>query len=148
MPNFTPRINLTKPDTGNKTWETDVENWADQLDKVAAQYLPIYMEGAAIDEEVIFDGFFFDENVTIGHVTLYARDAPAGAALTFDILKNGSEMVKTFSIADGANKANAALTGVAFTTLEEFGLKVKNVGSTNEGSAVNILIHYHIDALP
>ena len=82
MPTFTPRLNLTQPDTGNKTWETDVENWANQLDKAAAQYLTFHLGGAAIDEEVIFDGHFFDEDVTITEVTLYAREAPGGAAFS------------------------------------------------------------------
>ncbi len=148
MPTFTPRINLEKPDTGDKTWETAVENWAEKVDELAAQVVCIHLGGAAIDEEVIFDGFYFDEDITITKVTLYAREAPVGAALTFDILKNGVEMAKTFSIADSAKKANAALAGVAFTTLEEFGMKVKNVGSTTEGSEVTIVVHYQINALP
>ena len=147
MPTQTPRINLTKPDLAATPWKTELDQWADQVDKAAAQYLTIHMEGAATDEEVIFDGLFFDENVKLTEVTMYAREAPSGAALTFDILKDGSEMAKTFSVLDGAKKANAALSGVAFTTLEEFGLKVKNAGSTDPGSAVTIIIHYHIDAL-
>jgi hypothetical protein len=148
MPTFTPRLNLTQPDTGNKLWETDVENWANQLDKVAAQYLSIHLGGAAIDEEAIFDGLFFDEDVTITAVTLYAREAPTGAALSIDFIKDGIEQAKVASIADGSKKGNTAITGLSFTTLEEFGIKVKSVGSTDPGAEITLLVHYHIQALP
>ncbi|NIP99031.1 MAG: hypothetical protein GWN10_00165 [Nitrospinaceae bacterium] len=63
-------------------------------------------------------------------------------------MKNGSEQSQTASIADGAKKGNAAITGLSYTTLEEFGLKVKSVGTTDPGSEITILVHYHIDALP
>ena len=148
MPTFTPRLNLTQPDTGNKTWETDVENWANQLDKAAAQYLTFHLGGAAIDEEVIFDGHFFDEDVTITSVTLYAREAPSGAAFTIDFTKGGVEQTKTAALADGSNKGNTVITGLSYTTLEEFGIKVKSVGNTDPGSEITILVHYHIKALP
>jgi len=148
MPTYTSRINLTKPDTGNKSWETDVENWADKLDQAAAHYLPVHLGGAAIDEEVIFDGFYFDEDVTITAVTLYARAAPTGAAFSVDFIKNGVEQSKISSIADGAKKGGAAVTGLSYTTLEEFGLKVKSAGTTDPGAEIEILIHYHIQALP
>ena len=149
MPTFTPRINLEKPDTGNKTWETAVENWADQLDKVAAQYLgPFHIGGVAIDEEVIFDGLFFDEDVTITEVTLYAREAPTGAPLTIDFTKNGTEQSKVATLADGVKKQATAISGLSFTTLEEFGLKIKSVGTTDAGAEIAVLVHYHVVATP
>ena len=147
MPTFTPRLNLTQPDTGSKTWETDVENWASQLDKAAAQYLSIHLGGAAIDEEVIFDGHFFDEDVVITEATLYAREAPSGASFTIDFTKGGTEQTKIATLADGSNKGNAEITGLSYTTLEEFGIKVKSVGNINPGSEITILVHYHIQAL-
>jgi len=147
MPTFTPRLNLTQPDTGNKTWETDVENWANQLDKAAAQYLSIHLGGTAIDEEVIFDGHFFDEDVTITAVTLYAREAPNGAPFSIDFTRGGIEQAKTAVLTDSSKKGNTAITGLSYTTLEEFGIKVKSVGSTDPGSEITILVHYHIKAL-
>ena len=148
MPTFTPRLNLTQPDTGNKTWETAVEDWADQLDKAAAQYLSIHLGGAAIDEEVIFDGLFFDEDVDITKVTLHAREAPGGAVFAIDFTKGGLPQSKFASITDGSKKGSTAITGLSYTTLEEFGIKVKSVGSITPGSEITILVHYHIKALP
>ncbi len=109
MPTFTPRLNLTQPDTGNQTWETDVENWANQLDKAAAQYLSIHLGGAAIDEEVIFDGHFFDEDVTLTAVTMHAREAPGGAGFAIDFTKAGIEQAKTATLADGSKKGSTAI---------------------------------------
>ena len=148
MPTQTPRLNLTKPDTGNKTWETDVESWADKVDELAAQYLTVHLAGSAIDEEIVFDGFTFDEDVGITGVTLYAREAPEGSDFSLDFLLNGSEQGKTASLAAGSKKSQSAVTGLSYTTLQEFGLKVKNVGSTVPGSEITIIVHYHIDALP
>lgn len=148
MPTFTPRLNLTQPDTGNKLWETDIENWANQLDKAAAQYVSLHLGGAAIDEEVIFDGLFFDEDVDITQVTMHARAAPTGAAFSIDFTKGGVEQAKVASIADGATKGTVPITGLSYTTLEEFGIKVKSVGSNNPGSEITLLVHYHIKALP
>ena len=148
MPTFTPRINLENPDTSNKTWETAVESWADKVDELAAQYLCIHLGGAAIDEEAVFDGFFFDEDVDITKVTLYAREAPSGAALTLDFTKGGAEQTKIVTLADGSKKGTTAITGLSYTTLEEFGMKVKSVGTTDPGAEITILVHYHIKALP
>ena len=68
--------------------------------------------------------------------------------LSIDFIKGGVELTKVASIADGSNKGNTAITGLSFTTLEEFGIKVKSVGSTDPGSEITILVHYHIKALP
>lgn len=148
MPTQTPRLNLTKPDTGNKSWETDVESWADKLDEAAAQTLTIHLGGAAIDEEVVFDGFRFDAPVSITRMSLFARQAPVGAAFTVDVLKNGAEQSKSASLADGSQNGAAAISGLTFSTLEDFGLKVKSVGSATPGSEITLLVHYHVQPLP
>lgn len=148
MPTQTPRLNLTKPDTGNKSWETDVEKWADKLDEVSAQVLSIHLGGAAIDEEVVLDGFRFEAAVLITKVSLFAREAPVGAPFTVDVLKNGVEQGKTASLASGSKSAAAPVTGLTFSTLEDFGLKVKSVGTSIPGSEISLLVHYQVQPLP
>ena len=110
-------------------------------------YLNVHLGGAAIDEEIIFDGFFFDETVTITEVTLYARDAPVGAALTIDFTKDGVEEANIATLADGVKKQATVISGLSYTVAEEFGLKVKSVGSTGPGVEITIIIHYQINAL-
>jgi len=147
MPQQTPRLNLTLPDTGNKTWETDVENWAHKLDASSAQYLNLHLGGQAIDEEIIFDGFHFDEAVQISGITLFARVAPAGSDLVIDFLKNQLEQSQTVSLPAGSQSGSGSVTGLTYTPLEAMGLKVKGVGSTEPGAEISLLIHYHIQPI-
>jgi len=152
MPEFTPRLNLTKPDAGAKPpgtpWKTDVEAWADQLDKAAAQLLPIHYSGLAVDEDIMFDGLLFDEAVTITKVDLFAREAPLGSALTIDFLKAGLEQTKIATLAAGAKNQSTTITELTYTTAEQFGLKIKSVGSTFEGNDLLAVVHYHVNPLP
>ncbi len=151
MPQFTARLNLTKPDTGNESWEVDVERWADQLDKVGAQLLPIHLGGEAVDEEIVFDDFLFDEKVTLTQVSLHARTAPTGAAFTVDLLKNGVEQGKLVSINIGQSSGSGTITGLSYDpnagSPEKLGVKIKNVGATEPGAEITIIIHYHVEAL-
>lgn len=148
MPDTTTRLNLVKPDTGNQSWETDVERWAEKLDECAAQYLVVALGGEAVDEEVFFDDFLFDEAVTITGVSLFARTAPTGGAFTIDFLKNGVEQGKTVSINIGQTSGSGTVTGLAYdpaaSTPEKLGLKVKNVGATLPGAEITVVVHYHI----
>lgn len=107
-------------------------------------YLDLYIEGIPADEEVIFDGFFFDEDVDIKEVTMYAREAPTGANFRIDFLKGGTPQVKLANIVDGSKKGNTVISGLSYTVSEEFGIKVEQVGSVFEGNAISIKIHYAI----
>jgi len=147
MTTFTTRLNLEKPTQGVSPWKTPVDKWADQLDKVAAQYLSVHLSGVAIATEVFFDGFFFDEDVTITKVTMYAREAPSGAAFSIDFTKGGSIQTKIATIADGLKKGTTTIAGLTYATTEELGLKVTGVGSVNAGSEITILIHYNVSPL-
>ena len=113
-----------------------------------AQVLTLHLGGAAIDEEIICEGFRFDVAVNITKMTLFAREAPVGAAFSVDFLKNGAEQAKTVSIADGQQQGNGSVTGLSYSTLEDFGLKVKSVGSSVPGSEITLVIHYQVQPVP
>lgn len=118
------------------------------LDKIADQVLKIHIGGVAIDEETIFDGFFFDQNVTITRVTIYAREAPLVTDFTVDFLKAGIEEGAIQTLTAGAKKQSAAVSGLSYTDTQEFGMKVKSTGSENDpGIEISIFVHYHVDAL-
>ncbi|CAI2719737.1 hypothetical protein [Nitrospina watsonii] len=148
MPTQTPRLNLTQPDTGSTSWSADVASWADKLDEAAAQTLCVHLAGAAIDEEVVFDGFRFEAAVAITKLSLFARQAPEGAAFSVDVLKNGAEQSKVASLSAGLQNAATAIAALSFSTLEDFGLKVKSVGSTVAGSEITLVVHYQPQPLP
>lgn len=144
MPTQTQRLNLTKPDQGNNDWKPELDLWADKLDQAAANYLAIHLGGVAVDEEIILDGFQFDEDVDITKVTLYAREAPVGANFTIDFLKDQVAQVKTASLVDGNKKGNAAIAGLSYLKTEQFGIQVTSVGATTAGAEIAIQVHYHI----
>lgn len=105
-------------------------------------YITFHIGGVAIDEEIIIDGFLFNENVTISKVTIFAREAPTGAAFTIDFLKAGVEQTKIATLAAGVKKQSTTISALTYTTTEEFGMKIKSVGSTLEGSEFTIIVHY------
>lgn len=105
------------------------------------QYLKVDIGGQAIDEEIIFSGFFFPERVTIDGVGIFAREAPVGAALLIDFLRDDLEEGLTITLADGSKDQSTAVD-VNYTAAQEFGVKVKQVGSTTPGAEIGILIRY------
>jgi len=116
-------------------------------DKLADQVVSFHYSGVAVDEDIIVDGFFFKQNVTISKVEIYAREAPTGAALTIDFLKAGVEQTKIATLAAAAQKQSTTITALTYTTAEELGLKIKSVGSTFEGNDLEVIVHYKVNAL-
>lgn len=102
--------------------------------------LPIYHEGFAGDEETFFDGLFFPTRSSVSKVILMAREAPTGADLTFDILKDGTEQSATITLTAGSTYETTDITDVTFEASERFGLKTKSIGSSIEGSGISIYL--------
>lgn len=107
-------------------------------------YTEFYYAGVAVDEDVITDGFYFDNSIMIDAVTIHAQTGPVGANLTLDILKDGAEQTKIATLTDGATyeKTTLATAYPTFSSTERFGMVVKSVGSTTAGMGFNITIHY------
>lgn len=147
MPNpNTTRLNLIQPDTGQTSWGQEVNEWGKKLDQVAAQYLPFHLGGAAENAETFLDGVKFDEEVNITKIQIFARKGPVGGSFTIEIRKNGAATAKTVVIADGAQKGEAAVSGLSFTTTDELGLKV--VGVPPSGAVVEISGKIHFSVKP
>lgn len=144
MPTQTVRLNISKPDQGDVNWKNGEDQFKDKVDQIAPSHLSIPIYGQAVDEEIVFDGFKFEEAVDIAAVTLFAREAPTGAALTVDFLKDGAEQTKIITLADGATKQKSAVAGLSYGTLEDMGLKLKSVGSTNAGNGITAVVHYNV----
>ncbi len=144
MPTQTTRLNIAKPDQGNVNWKNGEDQFKDKVDQMAINHLSIPIYGQAVDEEIVFDGFKFEEAVDITGVALFAREAPAGAALTVDFLKDGAEQTKIATLADGATKQKSSIAGLSYGTLEDLGLKIKSVGTTDPGNGVTAVVHYNV----
>jgi len=109
------------------------------------KYLPIIYEGTAQDEDAFFDGFTPDQSIVVTEITLSARNAPTGADLQIDLLKNSAEQSTITSLTAGSNYETTNITDTTFTTSDTLGLKIKQIGSTVAGESFNIILHYTED---
>ena len=108
------------------------------------KYVTFNYEGIAQDEETLVDGFYFDNNVGVDKVTLFARVAPTGADLTIDLLKDGFEQTKIATLATTSTYELTTLSVVEYyATTERFGLKLKSVGSIEPGQSLTAIVHYY-----
>ena len=102
-----------------------------------------YYEGSAQDETVIIDAFYFDHPVVVDRMTINARVAPVGSDILVDILKDDVEQTRLSTLTAGTSAEKTILSGlVYFEATDKFGLRFKNIGSTEAGQGFNITVHY------
>jgi len=107
------------------------------------KYITFNYEGLAQDEDTIVDGFYFNNDVAIDKLTITARVAPTGADLTVDLLKDGSEQSKVATLTDAATYEVTDFDPELYSTTDRFGLKIKSVGSGEEGQSLMVVVHYY-----
>jgi hypothetical protein len=73
---------------------------------------------------------------------LFARTAPVGANITVDILKDSVEQSRIATLTAGSNAETTDITNIDFENTDNFGLKVKSIGSTTKGEDLEIVIIY------
>lgn len=127
----------------------DVAVFSFQYAKYAQSYIDVinkfsvfHYTGTLVDEETIFNKFRFQGTVIIKKIELHARTAPTGANLTIDILKNSVEQSNLATLTAGSTDEITNITDITFTSSDDFGLKIKSVGTTVAGEDLNIVIHY------
>jgi hypothetical protein len=98
-------------------------------------------QGTLIDEKTI-RGVYFPSAVTITKIGLHIEDAPAGAAVTVDILKGGVEQARIATLAAGAVDQETGLAVISFSSIEEFGIKIKSVGTIDPGAGLTVQVFY------
>jgi hypothetical protein len=102
--------------------------------------IPIYYEGIIADEDTFYDGLEFPALTTIEKIIITAREAPTGANLTIDLLKDGVEVGAVATLTAGSLYEETNITDVEYTTAERLGLITKSIGSIIEGSGINVLL--------
>lgn len=91
---------------------------------------------------VFFDGHFFQQAATIKKIGLFCQEAPIGADLTVDILKDGVADSKIATLTDASNFELTDIVDTNFSIAQRFGLKIINVGSTDAGNILYATIYY------
>ncbi len=102
-----------------------------------------YYEGTAVDEQDIISGFYFDNNIIIDKVTINARVAPTGSSINIDLIKNGAEQSNIADLTATSSYKETSLTPLSYNSTDRFGLKIKQIGSTQAGQGLNISVHYY-----
>ncbi len=65
-----------------------------------------------------------------------------GADIQVDMLLDSAEQTEISTLTDGSAYESTTFSGVAFTTAERFGLKIKQIGSGTAGANLSFAIHW------
>jgi hypothetical protein len=107
------------------------------------KYITFNYEGLCQDEDVIVDGFYFNNGVAIDKITIISRVAPTGANITIDLLKGGAEQTNLATLTAASTYELTTITTASFATTDRFGLKIKSIGSTEPGQSLTVIVHYY-----
>lgn len=124
----------------NKQYIYDGSAW--NMVAGSSQFVLIFQySGLAVDEETIIDYFRFQAAATITKIGVHAREAPSGSALTVDILLNQAEQGRIATLNAGATGQITDITDINFSTAQDFGLKIKSVGSATPGNEITVVVY-------
>ncbi len=104
-------------------------------------FVTFHFAGDAIDETV-FGYFKAPLACSILGAQIFAQDAPAGAALTIDLVNGaGVEQTKIATLADGVAKQETIYgTALAVAAAGEIQAKIKSIGSGTPGQNITLIL--------
>ncbi len=148
MTDYTSSLNLPLPDQGNTNWKQYHDARAQALDDIGNLFQKdAYVSGILSDEEVAYDGWFPQEDITITKVGIFCRVAPTGADVQVDLLVNGSEQTRVASLTAGSQYELTDITDLDVTSGQWVGIKVKQIGSTLEGEDMTVTLYFKKKAI-
>lgn len=149
MPNtYTSKLNLPLIGAGDTNWKAAGDACTNMIDTIGdLMSYTVNYSGQVIADE-IFGQRKFNQAVTIKKIDISARDMPVGANITIDCALDGAEQGKIATVtAGGATFQSTDIADFDVTNAQVFGLKIKNVGTTNIGGEMCITIHYQPKAV-
>lgn len=117
-----------------------------QVPRKEYRYLTAYIEGQPVLNEIFFDGFYFNESVTIDKISIHARSAPKGSNLTFDLVKNGSSQGRTATLTQDTTAEVTTVTALSLASIDKLGIKCTAVDSQSQAEGVSVILHYYPNA--
>lgn len=148
MTDYTSNLNLPLPDQGNTNWKQYHDARAEALDDIGNLFQKdAYVSGILSDEEVVYEGWLPQEDITITKVGIFCRVAPTGSNIQIDILVNDAEQTKIASLTAGSQHEMTDITNLDVTIGQRVGIKVKQIGSTLEGEDMTVTIYYRKKAI-
>lgn len=149
MPNtYTSKLNLPLIGSGDTNWKAAGDACTNMIDTIGdLMSFTVNYSGQAILNEV-FGQRKFNQAVTITKIDISTRDMPVGDNITMDCTLDGTEQSKIATVtAGGATFQTTDITDFDVTNAQVFGLKIKNVGTTNIGGEMCITVHYQPKAI-
>jgi hypothetical protein len=148
MTDYTSSLNLPLPDQGNTNWKQYHDARAYALDDIGNLFQKdAYVSGILSDEEIVYDGWFPQEDITITKVGIFCRVAPTGANVQIDLLVNGAEQTKIASLTDGSTYELTSVIDLDVTSGQRVGIRVKQIGSTLEGEDMTVTLYFKKKAI-
>lgn len=149
MTTFTTNLNLPIPEEGNANWqalEASVKNALDDVGNLFAVVIPSPF--LAENGKVFYDGFVFQEDVTVKKIGIYAVKAPTGQDLKVDLLLDGAAQSRIATLTDAANFELTDIADLDYTSGQRLGLKYIQIGTTEEGNGITVTVYYQKKAIP
>ena len=148
MTDFTANLNLPIPEEGNNDWRALEASVKEAVDDIG-NLLTVVIAAPFLAEvnQVFYDGLVFQEDVTVKKISLHAVEAPTGADLKVDLLKDGSAQAKIATLTAASNFELTDIADIVYAAGERLGLKFTQVGSAEPGNGVSATVYYQKKAI-
>ena len=147
---LTSNLNLSIPAAGDLNWDNEYSDLVEAVDDIGnLLVMNVPVVGNAVNEEIIFEGYVPQEDITVLAIGIFAKTAPTGANLTIDVLKDGAELGDLATLTDAATYEKTTLaTAQDILKTERLGLKIKQIGSGVAGADLIVTIYYKKKSIP
>jgi len=139
------RVKLYGYEAGVITWRPVAVNSDGELItgvNLVQQQMAFYSTGDAIVNNLVVDGIYFKNDVTITKIGIFADIAPTGANLIIDQIIAGVAQSKAATLTAGSQYEETDITDLAVLTTDRFGLKITQIGSILPGTNIKVILHY------
>jgi hypothetical protein len=146
----TANLNIQKPGAGDINWDDEYFGMADAVDQIG-NLLCMTVNALFVPEagQVFYEGFVPAEDITLKAIGLFAMQAPTGADLTVDVLKDGVAEANIATLpATATFQKTTFATPIEILKTERLGLKFVQVGSTQPGNGIIATLYFMKKALP
>lgn len=138
-------VKLYGYDTDDTTWRPVLVNDDGELVtgvNLVQQLLEFFIPNDAVVNNLLIDGLYFKNDVKITKITIFAGNSPTGANLIIDQTIGGVAQSKAATLTAASQYEETDVADLSVLTTDRYGLKITQIGSTNPGSNIKVVIHF------
>ena len=109
---------------------------------VIYQSMSFYVNGDAVVDNLVIDGIYFQADIKITKIAIFADVSPTGANLIIDQTVGGAVQSKAATLTAGSQYEETDTADLSVLTTDRYGLKITQVGSTLPGAGLKITIFF------